>query len=1721
MLFMYSKQFENFVVDHFLRHSEKRIKAGYKYQFKSPNPDNSKKLFRAFTRPNLNPGFIDTRGNKLTYISCNHVKLIPVVHNDGSKFGYTENFISYLRDQVSDQNGAFEGTALLIIHNSLLDTLINSSEDLSSKGGIFSPENILVSLRALIDDKDSYEGQEVSKILLEYQFQQIIEDQGSMFGFEALHDAITDGDIRFQEIDLFNDPAILSMGDRPNQIRKRLDENKALHEQIAKVVQHYPDQIEDYLTDFSSDFISKHINLDENPEGWKLVPFDVFLTEKENNRNQELELSDITSASSKITKRQRGTTASAQRETHIILEVDHGIEEFDLELDFRGSRITKDELAISTKSSSCFHEKPVVTGGSKNSKVLITGKIGDRPIFFNALLKRKKASECYKFRCLVVRKNWFNIDAIASKFLLNPSKDLVILQTQEPNLIVGLSDENQIATTTISKVGDSYDVTQHYSLDFEEISNEVELITFSLFHGDATLSFEVEGAAATEYIDLPIIYNTSPCLASFIKDHNAQFNNHKKKVYIDNKEVKLSSTQIEFCEVEHNWVKNRTLSRSSDGSIDTVQLGLHYPALSNAYDKLFEYLSSQNSIPSLVSWGEDYRKIVKNLVTEFRNCVEKINLNEFLLDTEKLLISIGFSNDNAENQEWISPFHPLVLNYYLELVERAQSDNSFSFKRLPPITLERLNPQGLLPYIYDPKHEFSYVQSSKDNCFWLRCVPQQDSDYSYITKLVKEKIREFSEAFSCLFPVTHGDSRPTLLINSVNNRDNRSLFLGIVGHFSSSIKQPFNIHVNIYDDDNIETEFDQFSEMGSYEAIKNAYGLNKGKVREYADAIVDDMRTRLTFSKFRSDKESEYQYSHLCFFRNREKVEPIEVNPTERANSISAEGLINGEAAQHDNGNYITGFGCSKADIDKNTAVSLAVTYGRLIKPARKSTSAYRDSSAIALAVNERFKSQLEKCYESSIWTTIIDPKVTLDFFQHSQNVILIHYSDQYTTSAGYDAITVTKQIDLYRRLLDQEDGGLVTELNAFNGEWLLKLLTDNEKIRKERRGILAAYKLVSILLSKSDITWIPISVAELIRVSGNIGLNISESEFSRKLNGYSKGAISDDVLFVGFKDNNLYLLPLEVKTGSTYDSKKAIQQANELKQYLSSILSTADLAGSLNRSLFVRQVILQLDKYILYDVYPESYLYPLIDSKEKWLQGDYKIAHLSEYPSGFVVANLENDRCFSTSCQVTDGILTLEIPSSFMKATISTPLRALWEDHSKTAAANIPEKYFLPSNTDSITVSISDGFVSETEDPSDTSQPAHQNYVNSITHTDEAKSDTERDTSAESNLRVDKINKEGDTLKVLIGHECNHQSPVFWEPTNTAKFMNTNSGIIGTMGTGKTQCTKSLVTQLYRNQSLNVDGSPIGMLIFDYKSDYVDDQFQNATNGKKYNLHKLPYNPLSLFGDTPMLPVHTARGFSETMGKAFGLGQKQQLRLRKLIADAYDLAGISKSDKSTWSKPAPTIKDVWTLFIDQEKVEEDSLYAALESLNELEIFEDDISKCISLYQLIDGIRVIELAGYPPEIQNLVVALTLDLFYSQMQKQGKPTVIGDFRQITKMILVDEADNFMSQDFPSLRRILKEGREYGVGVILSTQDITHFKTKENDYSVYILSWIVHRVSQIKGQDIKALFNKDDKPEQESLMAAIRGLDKHFSLYVNGDKKIVKIKDKAFWELLQTE
>ena len=89
--------------------------------------------------------------------------------------------------------------------------MVNSAEDLTKEGGVLSPGEIKKALEDLIDVETTESTKSLSKILLNYQFDVVTEDQGSLFGFSALYTAISDGKIEFQEIGLLPDPTVKTM----------------------------------------------------------------------------------------------------------------------------------------------------------------------------------------------------------------------------------------------------------------------------------------------------------------------------------------------------------------------------------------------------------------------------------------------------------------------------------------------------------------------------------------------------------------------------------------------------------------------------------------------------------------------------------------------------------------------------------------------------------------------------------------------------------------------------------------------------------------------------------------------------------------------------------------------------------------------------------------------------------------------------------------------------------------------------------------------------------------------------------------------------------------------------------------------------------------------------------------------------------------------------------------------------------------------------------------------------------------------------------------------------------------------------------------------------------------------------------------------------------------------------------------------------------------------
>lgn len=407
-------------------------------------------------------------------------------------------------------------------------------------------------------------------------------------------------------------------------------------------------------------------------------------------------------------------------------------------------------------------------------------------------------------------------------------------------------------------------------------------------------------------------------------------------------------------------------------------------------------------------------------------------------------------------------------------------------------------------------------------------------------------------------------------------------------------------------------------------------------------------------------------------------------------------------------------------------------------------------------------------------------------------------------------------------------------------------------------------------------------------------------------------------------------------------------------------------------------------------------------------------------------------------------------------------------------------------------------------------------------------KTDTEEDFTPETpDLREMEILLGYETLPAEENTEENEELvpvPLCWYPNDTTQVFHVNTGIIGTMGTGKTQFTKSLIAQLYQQQRNNFNGAPLGILVFDYKGDYNSSKmdFVKAVNAKVLRPYHLPFNPLAIFIPkifTPVLPIHTANTFKDTIARTFHLGPKQQNTLSECILKAYADAGIDPSQPESWTNRAPTFEMVYDIYEKDDSIPKtDSLAAAMHKIHDFQLFEPKPYNTSALFDVLKGVVVIDLSGYDPDLQSLVVAILLDQFYSQMHAAGSSATDGTLRQLRKLILVDEADSFMDEDHPSLKKIMKEGREFGVGTILSTQSLRHFASGE-DYAKYIWTWIVHNVNDLKKADVEFIFKTDSDTAEH--FQSIKNLDRFHSAVKIGNDEIVYIRDMPFFELVKKE
>lgn len=326
-----------------------------------------------------------------------------------------------------------------------------------------------------------------------------------------------------------------------------------------------------------------------------------------------------------------------------------------------------------------------------------------------------------------------------------------------------------------------------------------------------------------------------------------------------------------------------------------------------------------------------------------------------------------------------------------------------------------------------------------------------------------------------------------------------------------------------------------------------------------------------------------------------------------------------------------------------------------------------------------------------------------------------------------------------------------------------------------------------------------------------------------------------------------------------------------------------------------------------------------------------------------------------------------------------------------------------------------------------------------------------------------------GDGIRFSIGKTIDgvsSQDVQFW-PSNTA-LNQMNIGVVGDLGTGKTQFLKSVVYQL-REGAATSQPTPISMLIFDYKRDYHDEAFLNSVGGRLLRPFHIPLNVLAISGQyTPQKAVQVGGAFVDVITKIYGgIGPIQRSKVLVIIKDLFAAKhGV-----------APTLGEVYDAYLAANSF--DSVAGVLSGFVLNEVFSEEAEELVTMEQLLeDSVLVLAVSdlGADDNLKTALITLFLNKYYEYMLRLEKWPFEGaaphQLRRLNSFVLVDEATNVMHHEFPVLNQLLLQGREFGVGVILASQYVSHFRVGQTNYGETLLTKVVHKVPTTSVAELKS-------------------------------------------------
>ncbi len=1654
-----------------------------RYYLQLPSIETSEILFEALKREEASSAFFyqHEKGNEryetiaLTYQGY---KFVIAIVNES----ITSSFLVTLRNAMSLQQGEWKNASLVLLTSNLQDSIKDGSIHLIHEGMPLHVEQFIGSLEDTVESQVADPmSRRIIKHFLERREREYALENTTFLDFEDVLNIATKDEVKkedYRELHYFPDEGLRHLlseqeilpvsssawKKKEKEIQQRLDQNTELHHDIEQT-REQGSASEELEARFGTGRKELEPKKDSEKDKWYETDLTKILKWEENIKNtSKLELYNekikCMNKDVKLWKLPKGTTAAGLREWNMIAFVPPHIGKQQIEIRIPFNQNLKKEHVLSRSQS--------YTATSRKQLIITADNEGGANFYRSVY--RHEGKTPYTFNLLVLTSTSEPFESIRYSYKIQTGQKAnyaIELQIDDQHFQIGTGTEKEVAIKENEQVIVS-DLNETLKIEVEPMASADN---HSVKCYIQTPSFTVPIVIKDEALRIYPMTAHQIWLEKFKKQQSIALIENDSKAVVQDYLYTTHKDERKFFELEKRWAKEKwSYGIYEESNLEPIDLPLS-DEVKKAYYEFLDAVHEQGSIHSFTFYDDALRLKAEIYVEAFLNEIERIERDSILADEVRNLMKIGRIDINDELI--YTSFSPLNVAYQLELQKKIKDQD------IDKNTIERIQNSHFAPLIVE--EDVAYKPVAHDRMSeWTIYRPSEEVNVGesnlYLAQLIQEKIEQFYEYYPYLFAISE---HSPLKISIVNIPDDREIVKGLINMYLKEIKKGKELHtlrpidVSAYMRGYRVSHFEVFQQMDSYEEAEHYFqGVSFNNKYEIPRDVFQQLQRLIRYSVYSLDDTIEY--AHLSFYKMDGKSEVVQQKIQDLPDSLALNGLLTSSTSQVTReGGYRIGFGTGNQWENKETILERSIIKWNeyVANMMTNGLNPYNKDIALSTRVHALNEQLLEDLYEQMNWVTFINPEVDLLYFTEQQeDLIIVHYSDQLSSSHSYDAITVTNKSRQYVQVIKQflesreikttqkEIEETIKAFNVFNGEWLLRAIQNKSHDQREKMSVLSAVKLsLKYFKEKApNITWIPISMEEIVRVSNAIQLNKKQGLFSGKTIGRS-GNCSDDLLMMGFQVNEqdqliLCLYPIEVKIGHNKGNviEKGISQVKELNDRLHEVLSDSTFESQFMRHFFAQRMITVAQKMEQQQFWgDEAWLTEQI--AHRLLNGQFTISMnaLPSFGEGVIFSFKKEEDSESSTRR--DNIVILDYPEQMGYEWLTKSMDEIIE-------ADI--------NMD---LNLEDSIKNEKESsvlPQD-NQVIESETVVMVELEEKEEVQQVRETKDSTQVAIEENQKK--IARPLIGY-TQYDLARYWEFSHPS-LPNRHLLIGGRSGQGKTYFIQSLL--------MDLSSAKQPALVIDYSSSYTTTQLEkdfvdrlgNCLKEHGVYRNKMPINPFArrvriVSGKEELESI------VETAGRVMSVfrsvyrtfGPQQEMALYSAIKNGLENHGSQM-----------TMNLLQEELINLERVPQtvvNSILSRLIQFIDLDPFDYSSEQVWDDFFKEDGqVTIIQLDGYSQiEIKKLLTEFILwDLWYYRLSKTEDNPVA---------VVLDEAQNLSFDEGSPANLILREGRKFGWSAWFATQTFTNFSSDE--------------LSTLQGAATKIFFN----PAENEVSSISRNLGGDF-------------------------